>query len=73
MDKLVRNLYRLLTGLSCVSMVAAFLIVLLGVLSRQVSFIDVQGSMPMPAMRLPRRCSSPCRAPCRTVTTSASR
>ncbi|MDZ7861992.1 TRAP transporter small permease [Acidovorax sp.] len=43
MDKLVRNLYRLLTGLSCVSMVAAFLIVLLGVLSRQVSFIDVQG------------------------------
>ena len=32
MDKLVRNFYRLLTGLSCVSMVAAFLIVMLGVL-----------------------------------------
>lgn len=43
MDQFVRNLYRLLTGLSCVSMVAAFLIVMLGVLSRQVSFIDVQG------------------------------
>lgn len=43
MDQLVRNLYRLLTGLSCLAMVAAFLIVLLGVLSRQVSFIDIQG------------------------------
>ncbi|MDP4075345.1 TRAP transporter small permease [Acidovorax sp. A1169] len=43
MDQLVRNFYRLLTGLSCVSMVAAFLIVMLGVLSRQVSFIEIQG------------------------------
>lgn len=43
MDQFVRNFYRLLTGLSCLSMVAAFIIVLLGVLSRQVSFIDIQG------------------------------
>jgi len=43
MDQFVRNFYRLLTGLACVSMVAAFFIVLLGVLARQMSFIDIQG------------------------------
>lgn len=43
MDQFVRNLYRLLTTLSCVSMVAAFVIVLMSVLSRQVSFINIQG------------------------------
>ena len=43
MDQLVRHLYRLLIGLACVSMVAAFVIVLLGILARQVTFIDIQG------------------------------
>ena len=43
MGQLVRHLYRLLIGLACVSMVAAFVIVLLGILARQVTFIDIQG------------------------------
>lgn len=43
MDQLVRNFYRLLTGLSCLSMVSAFVIVMLGVAARQVTFISVQG------------------------------
>ncbi|MFY3384801.1 TRAP transporter small permease [Paracidovorax sp. MALMAid1276] len=43
MDKLVRNLYRCLIGLSCLSMVSAFLIVVLSILSRQVTFISLQG------------------------------
>ena len=43
MGQLVRHLYRLLIGLACVSMVAAFVIVLLGIVARQVTFIDIQG------------------------------
>ena len=43
MDQLARLFYRLLIGLACVSMVAAFVIVMLGILARQVSFIDIQG------------------------------
>lgn len=43
MDRLTRLFYRLLIGLACVSMVAAFVIVLLGILARQVTFIDIQG------------------------------
>ena len=50
MGQLVRHLYRLLIGLACVSMVAAFVIVLLGILARQVTFIDIQGWMPTQAM-----------------------
>lgn len=43
MDRFTRHLYRLLIGLACVSMVAAFVIVILGILARQVTFIDIQG------------------------------
>lgn len=43
MDQLFRPLYRLLIALACLSMVAAFVIVLLGILARQVTFIDIQG------------------------------
>ena len=43
MDQLFRPLYRLLITLACVSMVAAFVIVMLGILARQVSFINIQG------------------------------
>lgn len=43
MDQLVRNFYKLLMGLSGISMVAAFLIVILGVISREVPFITVAG------------------------------
>ena len=43
MDQLFRPLYRLLITLACVSMVAAFVIVMLGILARQVTFIDIQG------------------------------
>ena len=41
MDQLVRLFYRLLIGLACVSMVAAFVIVLLGIVALQVTFIDI--------------------------------
>ncbi len=43
MDQLFRPLYRLLIALACLSMVAAFVLVLLGILARQVTFIDIQG------------------------------
>ena len=43
MDQLFRLLYRLLIALACLSMVAAFVIVMLGILARQVTFIDIQG------------------------------
>ncbi len=43
MDQLFRPLYRLLITLACVSMVAAFVIVMLSILARQVTFIDIQG------------------------------
>ena len=43
MDQLTRYFYRLLITLACVSMVAAFVIVILGILARQVTFIDIQG------------------------------
>ena len=43
MDQLTRYLYRLLITLACVSMVAAFVIVMLGILARQVTFINIQG------------------------------
>lgn len=43
MDRFGHYFYRLLIGLACLSMVAAFVIVLLGILARQVSFIDIQG------------------------------
>lgn len=43
MDQLTRYFYRLLITLACVSMVAAFVIVMLGILARQVTFIDIQG------------------------------
>ena len=43
MDQLFRPLYRLLIALACLSMVAAFVIVMLGILARQVTFIDIQG------------------------------
>lgn len=43
MGQLVRHLYRLLIGLACVSMVAVFVIVCLGILARQVTFIDIPG------------------------------
>ena len=43
MDQLFRPLYRLLITLACVSMVAAFVIVMLGILARQVTFINIQG------------------------------
>jgi len=43
MDRLSHYFYRLLIGLACVSMVAAFVIVLLGILARQVTFITIQG------------------------------
>ena len=43
MDQLTRYFYRLLITLACVSMVAAFVIVMLGILARQVTFINTQG------------------------------
>ena len=43
MDQLFRPLYRLLITLACVSMVAAFVIVMLGIEARQVTFINIQG------------------------------
>ena len=43
MDQLFRLLYRLLIALACLSMVAAFVIVMLGILARQVTFINIQG------------------------------
>ena len=43
MDQLFQPLYRLLITLACVSMVAAFVIVMLSILARQVTFIDIQG------------------------------
>ena len=43
MDQLFRPLYRLLITLACVSMVAAFVIVMLSILARQVTFINIQG------------------------------
>ena len=43
MDQLFRPLYRLLIALACLSMVAAFVLVMLGILARQVTFIDIQG------------------------------
>ena len=43
MDQLFRPLYRLLITLACVSMVAAFVIVILSILARQVTFINIQG------------------------------
>ena len=43
MDQLTRYFYRLLITLACVSMVATFVIVMLGILARQVTFIDIQG------------------------------
>ncbi len=43
MDHFVRNFYRLLMVLSGISMVAAFVIVILGVISREVSFITIAG------------------------------
>lgn len=43
MDQLVRNFYKLLMLLACVSMVATFIIVILGVLSREVTFINIAG------------------------------
>lgn len=43
MDQLFRPLYRLLIALACLSMVAAFVLVLLGILARQVTFINIQG------------------------------
>ena len=49
MGQPVRHLYRLLIGTTCVSMVATFVIVLLGILARQVTFIDIQGWMPTQA------------------------
>ena len=43
MVQLFRPLYRLLITLACVSMFAAFVIVLLSILARQVTFINIQG------------------------------
>ena len=43
MGLLLRLFYRLLITLACVSMATAFVIVMLGILARQVSFIDIQG------------------------------
>ena len=43
MDQLTRYFYRLLITLACVSMVATFVIVMLGILARQVTFINIQG------------------------------
>ena len=43
MDQLTHYFYRLLITLACVSMVAAFVIVMLGILARQVTFINIQG------------------------------
>ena len=43
MDQLFRPLYRLLITLACVSMVAAFVIVMLSILARHVTFINIQG------------------------------
>ncbi|RID99475.1 TRAP transporter small permease [Simplicispira hankyongi] len=43
MDHFVRNFYRLLMVLSGISMVAAFVIVILGVISREVPFIAING------------------------------
>lgn len=43
MGQLVRNFYKLLMVLSGISMVAAFVIVLLGVISREVPFITIAG------------------------------
>ena len=43
MDQRCRALYRLLITLACVSMVAAFVIVMLSILARQVTFINIQG------------------------------
>ena len=43
MYQLFRPLYRLLITLACVSMVAAFVIVMLSILARQVTFINIQG------------------------------
>ena len=43
MDQLFRPLYRLLITLACVSMVAAFVIVMLSILAWQVTFINIQG------------------------------
>ena len=43
MDQLFRPLYRLLITLACVSMVAAFVIVMLSILARPVTFINIQG------------------------------
>ena len=43
MDQLTRYFYRLLITLACVSMVATFVIVMLGILARQVTFINTQG------------------------------
>ena len=43
MDQLTRYFYRLLITLACVSMVAEFVIVMLGILARQVTFINIQG------------------------------
>ena len=42
MDKLVRNFYKLLMGLSCLSMLAAFGSVILGVVAREVQW-DIPG------------------------------
>lgn len=43
MDHFVRNFYRLLMVLSCVSMVAAFVVVILGVLSREIAHFSIDG------------------------------
>ena len=43
MDQLTRYFYRLLITLACVSMVSTFVIVMLGILARQVTFINIQG------------------------------
>src|SRR5215216_3394706 len=42
MGKLVRNFYKLLMGLSCVAMLAAFCTVMLGVLAREANW-DISG------------------------------
>ena len=43
MDHIVRNFYKLLMVLSGLSMVSAFVIVILGVISREVPFITIPG------------------------------
>ena len=45
MDKLVQNFYKLLMGLSCVAMLAAFGTVMLGVLAREANW-DIPGLGP---------------------------